>query len=161
MLTRNLRHLIDEELKMLCKFTESLSRGDLIKHDQIEQLTGLRRGVAPWGKLIKKWKQWAIDKRRISVCAVPGVGYRLNTEQEQISHALRLEKQGVKRTLEGGLIAGVIERGELDEAMQELQQSIVNNSAAARKGFNEMIAERRSLLTKREALPRVTMSGVR
>lgn len=155
------RHIIDEELDAMKELTRPLERGTLVKHEDIEAATGLKRDKAPWGKLIRHWKSWCMDELKVALKSEPGIGYRLCTESEHIEVALRLEKQGIKRVAKAGMIAGVVDPTKLTGAMGQLQQNIVDTAVKVKHEHNVRTAERKSLLSRQESLPRIELSGVR
>lgn len=155
------RHIIDNELEAMRELTRPLERGSLVKHEDIENATGLKRDKSPWSKLIRHWKAWCIDELKVALKSEPGIGYRLCTENEHIEQAIRLEKQGVKRVARAGMIAGIVDPTKLSAAMGQLQKDIVDTSVRLKHEHNVRTAERRSLLSRQESLPRIELSGVR
>lgn len=155
------RHVIDRELELMRVLTRTLKRGSLITHAEIEAATGFKRDAAPWPKLIKQWKVWAMDELKIALKSEPGIGYRLCTEQEQIEVALRLERQGVKRVVKAGMTAGVVDPATLSAPLAALQSDVVAASVKVKSDHNVRISERKSLLSRQESMPRIELVGVR
>jgi len=155
------RHILDKQVADLTEYTLKKERGDLIKHEEIIEVTGLARGVSPWTAFIKRWKKAVMDAERIVLRSCPGIGYRLANFEGQIEAAIRKEKSSMRGLMVAGLWAGVLPEGELSEGLKVLQKSIVFRATQSRLEFNTTIAERKAILSKQESLPRIELSGVK
>lgn len=150
---------IDEELKKLVEATKEQPRGSLVKHSEIEAVTGLTRDVAPWQKLIRHWRNKMRATRQIEIISEPGIGYRLATVDEQMQLAMRLEKSGGRRLGKAKIAAGSVEPSELTDEGRQLQDKIVADIDRVQLLQREQRAERRSLISMQPALPRLAKTS--
>ncbi len=148
------RHNIDRELQAMQEEFSNASRGDLVTHEQIEAVTGLKRGKTPWSKLIRKWKSSVIEKTGIAIVSEPGVGYRFPDHAEQFHFAGRLENSANRKLRKSELVAGIMPTSELTEEGTKLQEKIVTGVRLSIKQIKINRAERRSLMMPTESLPR-------
>lgn len=151
------RWLIDDELKKLIELTEKLERGALIRHSEIETCTGFTKGVAPWAKLIDKWKKRVFRDRKITIISKSSVGYRLCTGDEQGGTAVRGRASARRKLAKAAAAIGALDDSVLTEEGRKFRDSFVSEIEDVRVLMRDRQADRPSLLPMPEALPRLTI----
>lgn len=75
---------VGKAVDQLTAATGHYARGDTVPYDYILRVTGIpARDEGIWHQTIKRWRDNLLNCRGIALRAVPSVGYRLLTEEEQ------------------------------------------------------------------------------
>ena len=150
---------ITAELKALVAATESLPRGSLVTHEEIEKATGMPKEHPSRTTIIKKWKKYHSVNRGITIMpSVPsGVGYRLLTVEEQLKvQPVKYRSQAVKKINKAAECLGSIGDGELDESGAALRSAMLGQLSEMKEKEKAQRAMLSTWLSSPKALPRIT-----
>lgn len=75
------------------EFVLGLHRGQMFLYEDFYRLTGLDRTVSPGRGIVRGLVKWCLRERGIYLIADDNVGYRLLTEEEQLTEAPRIERR--------------------------------------------------------------------
>jgi len=67
---------------------KGMSRGDVISHAMIASLSGVDFKSSQYGTLRQKIRRQALRRLKYTIVAVPGVGYRIATIDDQVNDAM-------------------------------------------------------------------------
>lgn len=81
----------------------TLNRGDVLAHETIEKLTQCVRYSLWWGTIIRKFRNRLRQARGIACRPVVNVGYKLLTEDEQLSRCPQDRQKRAIRQLSRGI----------------------------------------------------------
>lgn len=95
--------VIDHHVDRILRETADRTRGDVIRHEEIQKWTGVRYETECWQTIITKLKRRFLRERKIELWSVTGVGYKLSTLTEHlhdnvVKRQLRASKQ-VRRSI--------------------------------------------------------------
>jgi hypothetical protein len=76
--------LIEEHVSTLLGVLEKMQRGQTLTFKDMVEATGLIKDVPPWPSVVRKLKRRFENERGVTLWAVPSIGYKLATTDEQI-----------------------------------------------------------------------------
>lgn len=149
---------IQKELDALFAATKDRERGSLIKHEELESISGIERYAPGWASLVRKWKRLMLGRGVWVKAAFPaGVGYRFLTVEEQLEHEPeRFQRRRDRLLRREAECVGSIEVDNLTDSQVSLQQARLTQLAAVRTMSQTHRAELASWLSNPKALPKPT-----
>lgn len=150
---------VTNEIKALIAATESLPRGSLVTHEEIEKVTGIKKDHPSRQTILKKWKKHHEVNRGITIMpSVPaGVGYRFLTVEEQLKvQPVKYRSQAVRRINKAASCLGSISDGELDDDGKSLRSAMLGQLAEMKDKEKTQRAVLSTWLASPKALPRIT-----
>ena len=166
-------HDVSEEIQALFDATHQRPRGSLIKHSEIEEITGHEKMVvdsknrlvpnAIYQKIIRKWRKRMLegpgnnspDGPGIAVVSSHGVGYRFATVEEQETIVPdSLEKQAARKIRAAQKTVENIPDNEMSDTQKRLRRERMRQTNEALDLNRTHQHERKSYMSNPDTLPR-------
>ena len=143
--------------KAIFSFAANLGRGDVLKFDDIERISGFERydREGKWNSLIRKIRQMVLNERDIALRPIITIGYKFCTKDEQLKWCARQRQRRAIRQLNRGVReVGALPANELSVHQQQLKAITVQNLIAERRSVKRGIRSQRNEIKRTETLPR-------
>jgi len=166
-------HDVSQEVQALYDATHERPRGSLIKHSEIEEITGHEKMVvdskqrlvpnAIYQKIIRKWRKRILEGPGngtpngpgIAVVSSHGVGYRFATVEEQETTVPdSLEKQASRKIRAAQKTVENIPDSEMSDAQKRLRRERMRQTTEALDLNRTHVHERKSYMSNPDTLPR-------
>jgi hypothetical protein len=76
---------ITNAVTVITQTVVSRNRGAVVAWPEIEKKAGFKRGEKHWSAFVRRLKRDLRDKHGLTLCAVKGVGYKVETVDEQLN----------------------------------------------------------------------------
>lgn len=139
------------------KRASKLSRGDILHYETIEECAGFKRYECQWTNIVRKIRNEIRKTRGIAMRPVVNIGYKLLTEDEQLTICPRDRCKRAKRQLSRGVAeVSALNEDSLSQhqrilmagSLQRMRQSRLTITRTTRRNAEELAAH------KSDALPR-------
>lgn len=138
--------------------TVNAAPGYTLSPDDIERLTGLKRGVYPWQKLMDSFRSKAYERGQFFAWRQAGNSYVVLTPDEtalECHRRQKIERRAARRT---GAIAELIDDEGLSPHAAALKKAVVVSAGTIAKNFDDALRERTPMLKAFEPHPRIRRS---
>lgn len=165
-------HDVNKEINDLFEATYQRPRGSLIKHGEIEKITGYEKMVvdskrryvpsAAYQKIVRKWRRKLLESTfggkkcpGVATIASNGVGYRFATVEEQgKSVPDNYEKQAVRKTKQAQTTVECIPEEEMTDDQKRFRRERIRQTNESLDISKSHFEERKSFLSNPDTLPR-------
>jgi hypothetical protein len=131
-----------------------LDRGDVLRTEEVEVVTGCVRYEDCWTTLLKKFRRLMLDRRHIALWPVPGVGYRLCTKDEQLNLITVARQRRAARQLSRSLReVGAMPNRELTLHQQRVRALKVRQMLATRRQIKAQVREQERTTRRSDTPP--------
>ena len=142
-----------QKLRKLLDCVGRLSRGDMLRYEEMESVTGIYRLTPKWGWLVYRLKRELERERGISLMAEYGVGYRLCTEDEQLKvYPRKKQKESVRRLKDGMRAVEALDIAEMSLAKKQYRALILSNMVDEVGAIKKHMRQQDSFLRKSETV---------
>jgi hypothetical protein len=146
-------------LQAVFAFAQDLDRGDILKHADIERVSGFPKDTVQWGALIVKLRRIMQDMRGIALRPIKNVGYKLCTKEEQLKWCPRnRQRRAIRQVNKGVKELSVLRPEELSLHQQRLRALTIQNMVEERRALKRGVREQRYCMRETEALPQRAMA---
>jgi alkylated DNA nucleotide flippase Atl1 len=113
------RHVVDALLHQI----SLLKEGDVITHQEIEKIAGVRRSNR-YKTVMLRWKRRAFVEQNILLVAERTIGYRLAPPDQRISVSVGYVSQGKRRIVKAATVAMATDHARLDEEQRRVREHV-------------------------------------
>lgn len=133
---------ISKATDAIYELMNSLDRGDVVTHEAIEGILGVRPHQGQWDHVVGKARRRLERERGIATWPEQGVGYKLLTRAEQLELPGWRLKRGIRQVRRGRhSLEALPEKGLTDHQRRFRQLTIERLSETERKSHQELRAQ--------------------
>jgi hypothetical protein len=145
--------VLDELAERAYATLAGLDRGQVVRTEALEEATGLRRYEGCWGSVVKRLKAHALERRNIALWAVPEVGYKLCTKDEQLKMVpSKRQRRAARQIARAVREVGALPAGELTLHQQQLRAAELEQMRRSQRQLRRHLREQEILSRPRGGL---------
>lgn len=132
----------------------TMRRGEVLTHDEISSLSGIRRDSAQYATIRQKIRKHALKHLRFTIVAVQGVGYKIATAGDQANDAMQRANRSSRQLHRGIREVSAAPEDSLTDHQRRVKHSKIQVFKAGRQ-LTRRAAKINEVLSKvPESLPR-------
>jgi hypothetical protein len=140
---------ISEAVDALYAVTMGLNRGDILTHEQVQEVLGLSPHEGPWDHIVYRTLKRLENERGIAYWSSKNIGYKLLTKAEQFKVSSWRLKKGMRQIRRGRKSTAALPEKELTLNERRAKHFLVD-------GLREMEQSARRKLRDQEEVRRPT-----
>lgn len=152
------KEAINAAVTTLTEQTADLKRGDILKWEEIEETTGIKRYTEHWSSMVKRWRRDLLRTRGIACWPEVTVGLRLLTNEEQVTVIGRKRTRKMFRQSSMAMREiSAADSSQLSLQLKRLKIATLDNAKIVRRQLRRTARELKGGIRKTDVNPKRTV----